>query len=403
MDILIVGEADSANLGDRAIHVTLRRLFESRGHRVRGWDLSRGRYARLDAEAAADGDAGQPRRRLRTRLFALLDRAPDAVQRAAVYVGRRRRFLLRRRAWADEVRRHDLVVFGGGALLMDNNWSFPLGLALFARAVRDAGRPYVCVGCSTGASFSRPGARWLKEFLDGCSFVALRDERSLEGLARIGDFDASVFVDSALTLGRICPQSPARGAGRLGVNVISQVRAARLGRQVHERYMDELASFVRQLGDGRASGIGEVVLFSTGEERDQQAARQFLARPELAGARIPLSVAPKAANLEALAATIAGFDLVISTRMHAGIIAKSYRVPLIAVGWDRKIRGFCEMIGIEADCFDIEECRAADLLGAVLRLSQAGFEQPDRVDERLAELAGLPDRIAQLIEGNEES
>ena len=41
MKLLIIGRVNSGNIGDRAIYLTLKKLFESQGHKVSGLDMSR--------------------------------------------------------------------------------------------------------------------------------------------------------------------------------------------------------------------------------------------------------------------------------------------------------------------------------------------------------------------------
>jgi len=384
MNILLVGEMDSDNLGDRAIYVSLKHLFESLGHSVRGWDLSHYRYTT---------SADNPGMRKRATLVRLVESLPDYILKYVVFFTKKRAAIRRRKLWQEEFRKYDLIVFGGGALLMDNNWSFPLALVNYSRAVRAAGRPYVCIGCSTGTNFSFMGKRWLREFLDGCAYIALRDPISIQGLLLIGNYNAEVYVDSALTLAAIYEQKTTGRTGTIGLNVISLVRNSRLPKAVYDRYMSELIHFIHAVGDGRAGDWKRIVLFNTGEKQDFDAAEMLLARLDGLSGSLRVETESPPETLEQLCKSIGGFDLVISTRMHSGILAKSFGRPLIAVGWDEKVRGFCEMVGIGDDYIGIEECRGELLVEKVRRLFDADLVQPDRIAECLSALTTMPVQV----------
>jgi len=407
MRILLVGEVNSDNLGDRAIYVSLKQLFESDGYEVGGWDLSRNTPGIQDPESSSVESVAPHRRgknsqtpglRIKGRILQRLDTSPHWIRKAAVYLSKKRTARRMRTAWASELQNCDLVVFGGGALLSDNDWSFPLALVNFSRAARAVGKPYVCVGCSTGSRYSAMGRRWLQEFLDHCQYVALRDQLSLQGLHQLGEYRADVYADSALCIGDFYPRDPARNAGTMGINVIAAARHHRLHQQTHSNYLRELSSFVQAIANGEAGPWQRVLLFSTGDQQDYQAAKDLVAGLDLTDSSVEITAPEPGSTLAGLCELIAGLDLVISTRMHAGIIAKSYRRPLIAIAWDEKIRGFCRMIGIEEDCLDIELFRGELLLQKVRKFAGAGLKQADEVEERVSELKAVLMKVRKHVE-----
>jgi len=405
MKILLVGETGSDKLGDRAIFASLEYLLESRGHSVDGWDLSRNEYfAPGDDTRRHDRSGGRPeslRRRVRASLLRLVDLLPGPMQRWVVFLTKTRHAVRGRRRWRREVERHDLVLFGGGALLMDNNWSFPLALLNFSRAVRAAGRPYACIGCSTGSHYSAMSKRWLREFLANCQYIALRDEKSRESLKLIDDYVTDVFVDSALTVSRIYPPAPRTvGRGRkLGLNVMSRVWHPRLNASVYGRYIEAVEGFIEAVDEGGAGPWDRIELFVTGEPADLEVASAVADKARARCRRVAIDIRPLPATLEALCMVMADLDLVVATRMHAGILGKSYGRPLVAIEWDGKIRGFCELLGIEDSCIPIERVDAAALAQAARRIADAGFVQPDSAQDHIAQLAVMMDRIDRLDPG----
>ena len=395
MNVLLVGESTSKNLGAQAIFVTLKFLFEKHGFSVDGWDLSRYTFVEIDGdfgngEVVASGSGPRPAVQagssIKMRLLDIISLLPGFAQKWIVYVTKKRAEMAMRASWRRMLRDYDLVVFGGGALLQDVNWSFPLALVHLSRAARAVGCPYVCVGVSSGSHFSHLGKRWLREFLDDCRYIALRDDASRESLGRIGSYDADTYVDSALLLASVRTVDPGPRGRALGINVIGETLHLRLGPAAHRQYLADLAGFVRE----------EVILFTTGQDADHDAALQLAASAEIKESGVRVRVAPPPATLQELCTTIAGLDVVISSRLHAGILAKSFGCALIAIGWDNKVRGFCDMLGISANYVDSRKLSSAELAGQLRAIVAAGIDQPDRVSDCVDRLNELPKQLNSL-------
>lgn len=396
LQVLVVGEIASRNLGDAAIFVTLRHLLQTRRFQVTGLDLSRHhRVGPLDSLPPGDraARAGAEAPGVRNLILQAVSFLPGFAKKGLVYLTKYRASLTRARDWRDDASKFDLVIFGGGALLMDNNWSFPLALRNMARSVTAGGGRYVCVGCSTGRQFSRQGKAWLREFLDGAGYIALRDSSSIEGLRSIGDYPAEVFADTALMTAAVVTDVPLPDGRSLGLNVMAPVQHPRFTRQAYEAYFRELSNFVEAVGEGQAGAWERIVIFSTGEPRDFDAARELAELPAVQSAGVSVDLAPDPRTLDELCATIAGCGAIVSSRMHAGVLAKSYRRPLVALGWDEKVEGFCETLGIRDSFVDIDNFCARSLVDRLSRIVDSGLTQSDTLDERLAELEQLPEQL----------
>ena len=124
----------------------------------------------------------------------------------------------------------------------------------------------------------------------------------------------------------------------LGLNVMAPVQHPRFTRQAYEAYFRELSNFVEAVGEVQSAGVS-------------------------------VDLAPDPRTLDELCATIAGCGAIVSSRMHAGVLAKSYRRPLVALGWDEKVEGFCETLGIRDSFVDIDNFCARNLVD---RLSKSG-------------------------------
>lgn len=405
MKALLVGEIASRNLGDQAIFATLRHLLESSGYRVTGLDLSRYVIIGPTEDVRGEGQASSRATlvsRLKGPLLKVVNTLPNVMQKGVVLLTKARADLLRRKAWRVYMREFDLVVFGGGALLMDNNWSFPLALRNLSRSVRAAGVPYACVGCSTGRRFSVLGRRWLREFLDHAEYISLREAHSMQGLRQIGAYEADVIIDSALITSTLMPDLALPDRHVLGLNVMSLIRHPRLTPGVYGAYLDELARFVELIAADETKTWNRVVVFTTGDERDHAAASALIERPQIRAAAVQVELARSPGRLKELCTTISGCGMVVSSRMHAGILAKSFGRPLVALGWDEKVKGFCDAIGISDSFLDIENFTAEDLLAKVSRIVDSDLVQADKVNACVSALERLPEQLERVALLSEE-
>ena len=88
-------------------------------------------------------------------------------------------------------------------------------------------------------------------------------------------------------------------------------------------------------------------------------------------------------NLYSLCNVINKCDVVIGTRMHSCVIAKSYDVPIIGISWDKKIDGFFEMIGLGDFCLGLDEFNSSSILDRLKRIKENSFIQQSDMNEQV--------------------
>ena len=149
--IAIAGEIYSSNVGDQAIHACLVYLLKKADPSIEiiPLDIS-GRTGR-----AASTVPIRPNQRI-----ALLQSQPGlqpffpALNLVYDLIQRRRRTAV----WKPVLSIANLLVIGGGQLLMDNSLGFPLKLASLTKGTRSLKVPYTITACGVGKSWS-PAAR----------------------------------------------------------------------------------------------------------------------------------------------------------------------------------------------------------------------------------------------------
>ena len=103
----------------------------------------------------------------------------------------------------------------------------------------------------------------------------------------------------------------------------------------------------------RLCARGERVrLFTNGAAEDRQALAQLVSsnsiRKLIDAGKVDVPKQPETPT--ELALLIASCASVIAHRLHACIVAYSYGIPVVGLGWDRKVESFFGSVGLEA-CF----------------------------------------------------
>ena len=338
--IVICNEHFSGNLGDGVLSGCL-------AHLVRGLcpdaDLETVDLSGRERFAVTSGPVRESGFRARVQSLAGVRKAYFLMQ---WWRGGRRRF----RAWlAAALEGAGVLLIGGGQLLMDNDWYFPIRLY---EAVKMAEKREIPVAFTLVGVGARPWSRvggWLLRRAIGSpavKAVLVRDEASGTALAAHmgGALKApvTVAVDPAIAAAEAFGVS-ARGGDEIGLGIMAPHQLASVGTHLDEAAL--LAFWVALVeilaGQGR-----RVVLFTNGLPGDERflamMARRLEAVPHLAGA---WRSQPCARNPTELVAALAGYQAVVAFRLHACIVATALDKPVVALAWDDKVAGFMARLG----------------------------------------------------------
>ncbi len=324
------GEWDTANLGDRGIHQGVQTFLSACGCDTRSYGVS----TLMPIQPDAGNGSGGGHSSVRQHMISLVGLAPP-LKRALRAVRQR----VRMKALAESLEPARAIVVGGGALLTDAELHFPQSLVQVARYARRSRKPLLCLGCSSEGQWSRQGERMLREFLSACNVVAVRDHATAAQLTPALGAPPPVFGDfclsEAFTLGN---GDRNREWLEIAINV------SHLGGRwasAQERYEDTLVALANRITRRTGNSSAGIRIFTTGLPEDARAARRVLARIDAPGARLYL---PE--NLAQLSAMLGTSALVVSTRLHAAILALAAHVPVVGFSAAPKVRDFLATLGI---------------------------------------------------------
>jgi colanic acid/amylovoran biosynthesis protein len=279
---------------------------------------------------------------------------------AAAMLGRGHRLPARAITTSEEWRsleiceRADLVISTGGTYLVE---AYDLTPRLFDLALYERlGKRVVFFAQSLGPFRDPVNRRALRRAFARSPLALLRDERSRGHLLELGVDPAKLHVvadavfaiaDEAAIRRAGRRPLPAGGPGRIAISVREWKRFEKVG---PEEGMARYEAAVAALATRLAREGAEVVFLST-----CQGIPEYWTDDSALAARIHALLEPEASERvrvdrdfhspRALTETLAGFDLVVATRMHMAILALVAGTPVLPIAYEFKTQELFERLG----------------------------------------------------------
>lgn len=255
------------------------------------------------------------------------------------------------RPWTPPAHPYDLVILGGGQLLMDNDLWFPSRLWLQRHRLAAHSRVFAIHACGVGRQWSPLGRRLVRRLLADGRLVAcsVRDPQSRHwAVEHLGCASAppALVPDPALWAAEAFAIQRQAEATAVGAGIMAPPLPSQGGDPGASAWLTEafLLAFWHDLIERIAASGRGVRLFTNGAPDDQAFAERLHAQlpPSLRRRTVLLPRPLQAAELVAAIAGCAGF---VAQRLHALIIGCSLGVPAVGLVWDDKVRRFGAMAG----------------------------------------------------------
>lgn len=148
------------------------------------------------------------------------------------------------------------------------------------------------------------------------------------------------------------------GRNRIGINLLNPLNFSVYGGDLSP---DAVVNFYRNLIAELQRRDAEFFLFSNGMTVDQTFGESLVASMNLR----PEQLIHRPKTSAEFVNLVAGFDIILSARMHAGITAYALDVPVVGLIWGEKLQFLTRITGLRDRYFDEHELdagRIADLL-----------------------------------------
>ena len=308
----------------------------------------------------------------RERILAVIDRLPLALRQALVSWRLSR--LLDRVAprWDETVRGADLAVVGGGQIFADANLNFPLKIARASDLLARAGIPTVVYAVGVARNWTPKGTALFADVnKTDLRMVGVRDPGS--DAAWRAQMPGGPEPELTLDPGLLAAETYGTASGTEGLGLCitdfsllahhatgSVAGAAQSGRD-----------FYISIAEAAAARGLTVCLFCNGAAEDAALLADVAADPRIRSLRATGAVrVPETPTTPTeLVAIIAGCAAVVAHRLHACIVAYSYRRPIVGLGWDAKLESFFDTAGVAAHFSkdpDLTPAQIADMAKAAI-------------------------------------
>ncbi|MGE0652095.1 MAG: polysaccharide pyruvyl transferase family protein [Alphaproteobacteria bacterium] len=349
MNIIIFNMKYSNNLGDGVIAECLEKELQEAvpGLNIQSIDLG-GREFYGDYGLTS---ARTPAQRAKSILTPIFRKLPAALQRtvarrlAEIVLSRK----LRPR-WREQLKSCEAVILGGGHIFSDVDLYFPVRIHAALQEVRARDLPLAV--CSVGVSkdWSAEACRLFSDALAGTKLVhvAVRDSMSQGNWqSHFGGPVPAIGGDPGL-LARDTYPVAARlkddGKKTIGIGIIDEDFACKHGGEPSKivgGYEEVFFQTVRRL---HARGY-RVVVFTNGAPEDERLKDRVAQRIAATSERKDdITFMPRFGKPRDLVKLIAGLDGLIAHRLHANIVAYSFGIPHVGLGWDVKLRSFFKFV-----------------------------------------------------------
>ncbi|MFX3635799.1 MAG: polysaccharide pyruvyl transferase family protein [Candidatus Pristimantibacillus sp.] len=376
--VLLAGVPQSPNLGDGLIAYTMNRLIAMRGeHQVIHFDLLQGRcdksmpmssvrgglHYSLASYAATPAASAMPAPLVRLNSNGSGKKmTPDTLRRLKAYWLHRRKDGVLNSQLRQAVKEAEAVYIGGGHLLIDTYWTFPLGVKRVMLEAKRQGKPLHILLVGARGPWSSQGRRWL---LDACRYattIAVRDEDSRQFLlaqdSRLANktitlADPALYTPEAFGLAASSAKSIGAPTAHRTVG-LGIMDPHEMNRHCELRWdREECAAWWNDATAALTATGCTVKIFTNGAATDNAFVEHYV-KPLCQGMK-GVEFLPYPSTVEQLVESIAECDSVIAQRLHACIPALALGKPTYGLIWDRKLENIFTDLGMSSYLIDFRK------------------------------------------------
>lgn len=255
----------------------------------------------------------------------------------------------------------DLVIIGGGQLLMDLYRRGPMLYAMYSILGKLAGKTIIYHAVGAGPISTKIGKFFIGLGLKNATSISVRDIQSKELLEKkygIGD-KVILAADPAFSLEKRHDNKgdTNKTIGFTTLPYFNGVYWPGEDMDKYNSYIGVLQEIIQMLLDQTDYNI---ILFSTAYPADTKSSTDLYNR---INSKNKDRLINRIDNLHPnqLLETINECDLIIGTRLHSLILAVVGEKPIIGIEYQAKVRNFMERVGLQDNCFNIDVMEAEDI------------------------------------------
>lgn len=283
----------------------------------------------------------------------------------------------------------DLLLIGGGGILMDLYKNNPFVYGMYGLLVRMTKIPAAIFGAGVGPINTFIGKQFIKMTATAAKVIAVRDEESKQMLRDIGvKQPINVIMDPAFYLRyNEEPQKNAKPL-KIGVTAITYFHDSYWPTHDEKKY----GAYIQGMADNLDNILAkepeaEIEFFSTKHPYDTVTTKDIR---DLMTHKDRTIVHDKMLNHQEIIRLITDLDLVIGTRLHSLILSIVAKTPIIGVGYHDKVMDVMESAHCRENTLTINEVSVDP--NCMLPIYE---EMYDNWEETVNKFATLSERIKE--------
>ncbi|RCJ22323.1 hypothetical protein A6770_29930 [Nostoc minutum NIES-26] len=294
-----------------------------------------------------------------------------------------------------------VLIIGGGQLLADNNFDFPLKIYGVSQCAKKLGLPFYFYGCGVSYHWSRLATFLFSQALSNATSITVRDIESLNRLSKrmpgiLTKLSAS--HDIATCCAEAYGIHRKENSQYIGLGVAEPDVLKRHSKELIQDLFTQtkLLQFWIDIAHELINRKLQFKFFTNGSPNDQLFAETIVDSLVESRDRSDILL-PRPTNGKALVKTISNFRGIVAFRLHACIVAYSLGIPVIGIKWDDKLESFFKESKQENYCFEASSITPAKLVDSIVDTISKGVDSDTLSSMKTKTIQAVKEQLALAI------
>lgn len=256
------------------------------------------------------------------------------------------------------VKKLDLLIIGGGGILMDLYRTEAPLYGSYAMMAKQSKTPYVVYGCGAGPLQTNLGKWFIRNMCKYAQNVSVRDPQSAQLLKSIGvTKQVDVIGDPAFSLRDGQAKEKSSSPKKIGVTAVPYYNADYWPEGNEELYNNYITGMAKNLDKLAEGNDVDITFFATKFPQDANVTKDI---QQLMTQSAKTSVMDENLLPSDILKVTEQQDIVIGTRLHSLILATCTETPIMAISYHHKVNDFMNLAELDKFSFPIGELHAND-------------------------------------------
>lgn len=251
------------------------------------------------------------------------------------------------------VKKLDLLIIGGGGILMDLYRTEAPLYGSYAMMAKQSKTPYVVYGCGAGPLQTNLGKWFIRNMCKYAQNVSVRDPESAQLLKSIGvTKQVDVIGDPAFSLRDGQAQPKTSSPKKIGVTAVPYYNADYWPEGNEELYNNYITGMAKNLDKLAEGNDVDITFFATKFPQDANVTKDI---QQLMTQSAKTSIMDENLLPSDILKVTEQQDIVIGTRLHSLILATCTETPIMAISYHHKVNDFMNLAELDKFSFPIGE------------------------------------------------